>query len=55
MPDDERPDEENGGGGIAELPVFSTKRMLQMDLPPGVKVTEDTAKRMDWTFTIEDR
>ena len=30
MPDDERPDEENGGGGgISELPVFSTKRMLQ--------------------------
>ncbi|MBS1891871.1 MAG: flippase-like domain-containing protein [Actinobacteria bacterium] len=29
MPDDERPDEGNGGGGIAELPVFTTKRMLQ--------------------------
>ena len=29
MPDDERPDEGENGGGIAELPVFSTKRMLQ--------------------------
>ena len=29
MPDDERPDEEENGGGIAELPVFTTKRMLQ--------------------------
>jgi len=29
VPDDERPDEGENGGGIAELPVFSTKRMLQ--------------------------
>lgn len=30
MPDDERPDEEDGGrGGLAELPIFTTKRMLQ--------------------------
>ena len=30
MPDDERPDEEgNGGGGIVELPEFTTKRLLQ--------------------------
>jgi uncharacterized protein (TIRG00374 family) len=29
VPDDERPDEERNGGGISELPVFTTKRMLQ--------------------------
>jgi uncharacterized protein (TIRG00374 family) len=29
VPDDERPDEGKDGGGIAELPVFSTRRMLQ--------------------------
>jgi len=29
VPDDERPDEEQGGGGIVELPAFTTKRLLQ--------------------------
>jgi uncharacterized protein (TIRG00374 family) len=29
VPDEERPDEENGGGGLTELPVFTTKRMVQ--------------------------
>ncbi len=29
MPDDERREEENGRGGLTELPIFSTKRMLQ--------------------------
>jgi uncharacterized protein (TIRG00374 family) len=29
VPDDTRSDQETGGGGLAELPVFSTKRMLQ--------------------------
>ncbi len=29
MPDDERPDEEEGGGPLAELPIFTTKRLLQ--------------------------
>jgi uncharacterized protein (TIRG00374 family) len=29
VPDDTRSDEETGGGGFAELPVFSTRRLLQ--------------------------